>query len=73
MLQEFSNFYFMYNMKRVIVVILSISFMISGCASVLRLKPISFHYDEIEKETTYTTRDLYLIERNVPPYTIVQI
>ena len=60
----------MYNMKRVIVVILSISFMISGCASVLRLKPISFHYDEIEKETTYTTRDLYLIERNVPPYTL---
>ena len=60
----------MYNMKRVIVVILLISFMISGCASVLRLKPISFHYDEIEKETTYTTRDLYLIERNVPPYTL---
>ena len=58
------------NMKRVIVVISLISLMISGCASVFRLKPISFHYNEIERETTYTTRDLYLIERNVPPYTL---
>jgi hypothetical protein len=58
------------NMKRVIVVTSLIPLMISGCASVLRLKPISFHYDEIERETTYTTRDLYLIERNVPPYTL---
>lgn len=58
------------NMKRVIVVTSLISLMISGCASVLRLKPISFHYDEIERETTYTTRDIYLIERNVPPYTL---
>ena len=57
-------------MKRVIVVISLISLMISGCASVFRLKPISYHYDEIERETTYTTRDLYLIERNVPPYTL---
>ena len=57
-------------MKRVIVIISLISLMISGCAFVFRLKPISFHYDEIERETTYTTRDLYLIERNVPPYTL---
>ena len=55
-------------MKRVIVITSLISLMISGCASVFRLKPNSFHYDEIERETTYTTRDLYLIERNVPPY-----
>jgi len=54
------------NMKRVIVV----TSLISGCPSVFRLKPISFHYDEIERETTYTTRDLYLIKRNVPPYTL---
>ena len=58
------------NMKRVIVVTSLISLMISSCASVFRLKPISFHYDEIERATTYTTRDLYLIERNVPPYTL---
>jgi len=58
------------NVKRVIVIISLISLMISGCASVFRLKPISFHYNEIERETTYTTRDLYLIERNVPPYTL---
>ena len=58
------------NMKRVIVVISLISLMISGCASVFRLKSISYHYDEIERETTYTARDLYLIERNVPPYTL---
>ena len=44
--------------------------MIPGCSSVFRLKPISFNYDEIERETTYTTKDLYLIERNVPPYTL---
>ena len=57
-------------MKRVIVIVSLISLMISGCASVLRFKPISFHYDEIERKTTYSTRDLYLIERNVPPYTL---
>ena len=58
------------NMKRVIVIVSLISLMISGCASVLRLKPISFHYDESSGKTTYSTRDLYLIERNVPPYTL---
>ena len=70
MLKEFSNFYFMDNMKRVIVIVSFISLIISGCASVLRFKPISFHYDEIQQETTYSTRDLYLIERNVPPYVL---
>ena len=58
------------NMKRVIMIVSLISLMISGCASVLRLKPISFHYDESSGKTTYSTRDLYLIERNVPPYTL---
>ena len=56
------------NKKRVIVIVSFISLIISGCASVLRFKPISFHYNEVQKETTYSTRDLYLIERNVPPY-----
>ena len=65
-----SNFYFMDNMKRIIVIVSLISLMIPGCASVFSFKPISFHYDEIQQETTYSTRDLYLIERNVPPYVL---
>lgn len=70
MLKEFSNFCFMDNMKRIIVIALLISLLISACASILRFKPISFHYDENGGKTTYSTRDLYLIERNVPPYTL---
>ncbi len=58
------------NMKRIIVIGSLISLIIPGCSSLLRFNPISFHYDEIQQETTYSTRDLYLIERNVPPYVL---
>lgn len=41
-----------------------------GCASILKIKPISSYYNNINQNTTYTTKDLYLVERNVPPYTL---
>ena len=47
-----------------------ILFLLMGCASILKIKPLSFYYNEINQNTTYTTRDLYLVERNIPPYTL---
>ncbi|GEM_PF-1139935 len=42
----------------------------TSCASVLGLKSISSHYDPFNNQTTFTTRDIYLIERTIPPYTL---
>ena len=47
-----------------------ILFLLMGCASILKIKPLSFYYNEINQNTTYTTKDLYLVERNIPPYTL---
>ena len=51
-------------------IIFTILFILDGCASILKIKPISFYYNDINQNTTYTTKDIYLVERNVPPYTL---
>lgn len=51
-------------------IIFTILFLLAGCASILKIKPISFYYNDINQNTTYTTKDIYLVERNVPPYTL---
>ena len=51
-------------------IIITIIFLLAGCASMLKIKPISFYYNDINQNTTYTTKDIYLVERNVPPYTL---
>ena len=52
------------------LIIFTILLFLVACASILKIKPISFYYNDINQKTTYTTKDIYLVERNVPPYTL---
>ena len=60
----------MINKVEPLIIVSIIFFLLTGCASILKIKPLSFYYNEVSKKTTYTTRDLYLVERNIPPYTL---
>ena len=60
----------MINKIEPLIIVSIIFFLLTGCASILKIKPLSFYYNEVSKKTTYTTRDLYLVERNIPPYTL---
>ena len=60
----------MINKLEPLIIVSIIFFLLTGCASILKIKPLSFYYNEVSKKTTYTTRDLYLVERNIPPYTL---
>ena len=53
-----------------LTIISIVFFLFMGCASILKIKPLSFYYNEVSNKTTYTTKDLYLVERNIPPYTL---
>ena len=52
------------------IIIYALLFIVTSCASILKIKPVSYYYDDINHKTTYTTKDIYLVERNVPPYTL---
>ena len=44
--------------------------MCCSCANFFKNRPISFYYDNIDSKTTYSTKDIFLIERNIPSYTL---
>ncbi|MDG2265492.1 MAG: hypothetical protein P8L91_00765 [Candidatus Marinimicrobia bacterium] len=52
------------------LIIFTFFLLLAACASILKIKPISFYYNDINQRTTYTTKDIYLVERNVPPYAL---
>jgi len=60
----------MINKLPVILIIPTILLFLVACASILKIKPISFYYNDINQRTTYTTKDIYLVERTVPPYAL---
>ena len=47
----------MINKVEPLIIVSIIFFLLTGCASILKIKPLSFYYNEVSKKTTYTTRD----------------